>query len=61
MNQTVELLRRTRELLADVQIALTTQAIIDQAKARAEAGGGQKPRKRDIKRAIKTKLNGGGK
>ncbi len=52
MNQTVELLRRTRELLGDIQIALTTQALIDQAKERAS-----QPRKR----AIKAKLNGGGK
>jgi len=49
MNQTVELLRRTRELLADIQVTLTTQALIDQAKARAF------PRKR----AIKAKINGG--
>lgn len=56
MNQTVEILRRTRELLADIQIVLTTQALIEQAKTRAGACG-QKPRTR----TIKAKINGGGK
>ena len=47
MNQTVELLRRTRELLLDVQVELTRISLQPQGKPR--------------KRAIKAKLNGGGK
>lgn len=54
MNRTIELLRRTRELLTDLQTELVTQALIEQAKARAEDCG-LKPRKR----TIKAKINGG--
>lgn len=54
MNRTVELIRRTRELLADIQTELVTLALIEQAKTRAGACG-QKPRTR----SIKAKINGG--
>lgn len=50
MNRTVELIRRTRELLADIQTELVTLALIEQAKTRTFI----KPRKREIK----TKING---
>lgn len=53
MNRTIELIRRTRELLADIQTELVTLALTEQAKARAFT----KPRKREIK----AKINGGGK
>lgn len=54
MNRTIELIRRTRELLADIQTELVTQALIEQAKARAGACN-QRPRTR----TIKAKINGG--